>query len=139
MQSSTTLGPIPDPIPVQIRVTSLKWGAVATSDLGRYKDAIVGLRSEEWDWSRFGLRHDPGYTEDVLRAIRSHVVASTPVSFRAGQPTIYLSTGIDQKIRAPEAASDSRFVYLQSEACVAAYNSDVSAGKPCVLFLHSTC
>lgn len=123
----------------QVTVESLQWGRVRTSDLGQYRDVVVHRRSEEWDWAKFGLKHDPGYTYDVLRAIRAHIVSATPAEFRSRHPTIYLSTGIDQKIRVPHPDDDSRVVYLQSEACVAAYNADVRAGKACVLFLHSTC
>jgi hypothetical protein len=123
----------------QVKVALLRWGRVHTSDLGQYKDAIVHSRSEEWDWGRFGLQHDPGYTAEVLRAIRCHIVSSTSKEFRSRRPTIYLSTGIDQKIQVPNPSGDSQIVYLQSEACVAAYNADVQAGKACVLFLHSTC
>lgn len=123
----------------QVAVDTLQWGRVRTSDLGQYKDVIVHYTTEEWDWTKFGLKHDPGYTHTVLRAIRSHVISTTSKEFRSLHPTIYLSTGIDQKIQVPHPDDDSQVVYLQSEACVAAYNADVRAGKACVLFLHSTC
>jgi len=123
----------------QVTVESLLWGRVRTSDLGQYRDVVVHCRSEEWDWAKFGLQHDPGYTHPVLRAIRAHVVSATSAEFRSRRPTIYLSTGFDQKIQVPHPDDDSRVVYLQSEASVAAYNADVRAGRACVLFLHSTC
>jgi hypothetical protein len=123
----------------QVTVTQLQWGRVSTGDLGVYKDAIVHDRSEEWNWVAFGLSHDPGYTASVVRAIRSYMVKSTTQQFRARRPTIYLSTGQDQKIQVPGPDDDSQIVYLESRASVAAYNADVLAGRACILFLHSTC
>lgn len=122
-----------------LKVTQLQWGCVTTSDGASYKDVIVAHQSENWDWVVFGLRHDPGYSADVLRRIRAYMVANTSPTFRASRPRIYLSTGIDQKIMVPIPKGDEQFIYLQSTECVAAYNADVKAGRSAIIFLHSTC
>lgn len=122
-----------------IKVLAHKWGSVETSDGARYKDAIICHRTAEWDWRLFGLSHSPGYTAEVLMQVTAWIEANTTRAFRAAKPRIYLSTGVDRKIQVPVPDSGSLVTYLQSDEAVAEYNADVEAGRPCILFLHTTC
>lgn len=80
-----------------------KWGEVITSDGNTYKDAIIyNSGSVNWDWGVYGLCHNPGYDGHVLAKIfrgLNPVYPAIPPNFK-----IFLSLGVDMKIRAPHPA-----------------------------------
>jgi hypothetical protein len=122
-------------------IKKLKWGEVRTSDGKIYKDAIVhNGSSEEWNWLDYGLRHNPGYTPEVLKKIFEYIDTNNLKGY-----TIILSVGIDRAVRYSNFdpcnlhSMHTDTVFLQSEEAHKMYNNYISRGKKAIIFLHSTC
>jgi hypothetical protein len=123
-------------------VGGLKWGEVSVKlnkDIYTYKDAILTNQfTEEWNWEDFALKHDPGYTDEVMDKIFDYVDELFAGEIK--DLKVFVSTGVDQKIKINLNEDDYLKVsFLQSEKAIDAYHAYVKDDGFAILFLHSTC
>lgn len=122
-----------------VKIDSLVWGKIKTSDNKTYKDAIITpYGAESWDWKKDGTKHVPGITKDAVESLAMefyHIILS-----RGMDKVLRVSPEALEYLKEREKNGSNKVKILQSENASEYYNKLVDSGTNSVaLFLHSTC
>jgi hypothetical protein len=115
-------------------ISEFRWGRIATSDGGRFRDAKLWPGGgREWDWNETGTRHETGIQPDDVTELLDN-----------GAEVVVLSRGVYERLQTcPETLDllEERGVevhVLQTEEAVDLYNQLAETRAVGGLF-HSTC